>query len=158
MHRTNFVAFFGAAVLLGVTVTACGSPAGAKDMQPQSAATQDSAPSSTAPAAAPGAAAAPASGTPTAASTFVSALPTDASPLLKRGEILFQVEAGGAGCQMCHGREAKGLIGPNIRGKNALDVADAIQTRELMMTAIGYLPQDDLEAVATYLAYLADQP
>lgn len=107
---------------------------------------------------------APVSGGPTPAtaatpvSRFASQLPSDASPLLRRGEVIFQVEAGGAGCQMCHGRDAKGLVGPNIRGKNATDIENTLQSVQVMMQAIGYLPSDDVEAVAAYLNYLAWQP
>lgn len=73
------------------------------------------------------------------------------------GERIFLSEAAkGVGCQLCHGPEGKGDIGPNIRGQNALQVEIALNTVEDM----GFIRLDAEEraAVATYLAWLATQP
>lgn len=73
---------------------------------------------------------------------------------------MFEKEAGGVGCQACHGLDAKGLQGPgpNIRGKTAEEVRNALQTAEMMIAVVKNLSLEDIEAVAAYLKWLATQP
>ena len=75
-----------------------------------------------------------------------------------RGRYVFEVKAGGTGCQLCHGTDAKGVVGPNIRGKTADDVRQALQSVDLMITAVKNVDSEDIRAVAAYLQWLATQP
>lgn len=81
---------------------------------------------------------------------------TDEKAILAKGEEIFQKAAGGIGCQYCHGKDGKGLIGPNIRGASAGKIQGALQMVEAM--EIVRLDKDEIEAVAAYLKYLESQP
>ena len=73
------------------------------------------------------------------------------------GEKIFKVAAGdGIGCSYCHGADARGDIGPNIRGKTPGDVKFALDTVEAMEFL--NLSQKKVEAVSEYLKWLATQP
>ncbi|MBW7884391.1 MAG: hypothetical protein H3C34_17475, partial [Caldilineaceae bacterium] len=95
-----------------------------------------------------------AAGEASAAAATVALAPTD--PVVAKGEEVFQVTAGGVGCQICHGPDAKGLIGPNIRGKTADDIRYQFENNSRMRFIV--LADEEIEAVATYLQYLATQP
>ncbi len=74
--------------------------------------------------------------------------------LIERGRILFMEEAGdGLGCQACHGEDAKGLIGPDIRGKVPVLIRAAMEGVPDMMDVID-LNDDDIKAVSAYLQTL----
>jgi mono/diheme cytochrome c family protein len=77
---------------------------------------------------------------------------------LALGKEVFEKKAGGIGCQACHGMDAKGNIGPNIRGATAVQIREALATVDLMKETVKNLNAEDIEAVAAYLAYLATQP
>jgi mono/diheme cytochrome c family protein len=96
---------------------------------------------------------------PTPAATKTAVAPTPAStkdPLIAQGEEVFQKTAGGVGCQLCHGRDARGVIGPDIRGATVSRVALAMSTVEQM--AFIKLSIEEVQAVAAYLQSLATQP
>ncbi|PJF41567.1 MAG: hypothetical protein D6737_00980 [Chloroflexi bacterium] len=76
--------------------------------------------------------------------------------LLARGEALFQREAGGIGCQYCHGQDARGDIGPNILGKSPEAILQAIGTVQ-MMEVVTDVTAEDAEALSIYLAFLDAQ-
>ncbi len=75
--------------------------------------------------------------------------------LVAQGEEIFQVTAGGVGCQFCHMSDATGLVGPDIRGKTAKDITDAIGGGAPDMAFLQSLTEDEIAAVAAYLATLA---
>lgn len=68
-----------------------------------------------------------------------------------QGEILFQETAGRDGCQECHGEDALGLEGPNIRGKTVDNIVEAINSFPEMEDMFGLTP-NEIEAIAAYLA------
>jgi mono/diheme cytochrome c family protein len=75
--------------------------------------------------------------------------------LVAAGEKIFQETAGGIGCQACHGRDALGDVGPNIVGKSAETIQTQLDTNEAMQFII--LSSEDIEALAAYLDWLAEQ-
>ncbi len=77
----------------------------------------------------------------------------------KLGESIFIDSAykkGGIGCSTCHGREGRGDIGPNIRGKTPGDIAFALDSVDAMEFL--NLSQKKTEAVSEYLKWLTTQP
>lgn len=84
--------------------------------------------------------------------------PNPPSDPVKRGELIFQETAGGFGCQFCHGKDAKGLVGPNIRGKAASAIKNALANIEAMriITVRTPLLPEDIEAVEKYLGSLGE--
>ncbi len=81
---------------------------------------------------------------------------TDGGDLLGEGERIFLVEAGGMGCDACHGATGGGDlgIGPNVRGKTFDEVKLAI--RDISEMEDIRLSDAEIEAVVVYLQYLAD--
>lgn len=95
--------------------------------------------------------------TPTVAGAAVTPTPsTTKDPLVSRGEEVFQKTAGGVGCQACHGRDARGDIGPDIRGATLSRISLALSTVEQM--AFIKLSLGEVQAVAAYLQSPASQP
>ncbi|MBI3973791.1 MAG: cytochrome c [Chloroflexi bacterium] len=80
--------------------------------------------------------------------------------LIAAGEKLFQQTAGAVGCQYCHGKDAKGLVGPNVRGKSPAQLKQALGTIPVMsfITTATPLTEADIQAIAAYLKYLESQP
>lgn len=78
------------------------------------------------------------------------------NPTVAQGEEIYQISAGGVGCQICHGKDGKGFLGPDIVGKTVEDIRYqfANSTAEQSIT----LTDAEFDAVATYLQYLATQP
>ena len=79
--------------------------------------------------------------------------------LLAQGQILFEKDAGGAGCASCHGMDARGneTIGaPNIQGRTDAQIRSAL-TGVDMMTPLKVKP-DEIKALAAYLKHLSTQP
>ena len=76
------------------------------------------------------------------------------TPQLARGKAIFETEAGGIGCDTCHGPDAAGLVGPDIRGKDSVDIVAALASVPQM--SFIRLNRDDLLAVQEYLRYLHD--
>jgi len=66
------------------------------------------------------------------------------------GKLLFEETAGDVGCASCHGMDAKGDAGPDIRGRTADDIHYAKENVEDMNFL--ELTDQDIEAVAAYLA------
>jgi mono/diheme cytochrome c family protein len=61
-------------------------------------------------------------------------------------------------CAVCHGTDASGGIGPNIQGKTASDIQDALATVSAMAFLRGTLTQDQIQAIADFLATLVGGP
>lgn len=74
--------------------------------------------------------------------------------LVVKGEEIFQVTAGDVGCQLCHGTDATGVIGPDIRGMDATFIKNAL--RAVADMEFMELNDDEIEAVAAYLKTLAE--
>jgi mono/diheme cytochrome c family protein len=75
------------------------------------------------------------------------------------GKLLFEKDAGGTGCAICHGQDAKGdtIIGaPDNRGASADQIWDALD-RVANMAYIT-LDTDEAKAISAYLQFLATQP
>ena len=75
-------------------------------------------------------------------------------PTAAAGKIIFEETAGGVGCQSCHGMDATGDVGPDIRGRSSADILAQLQTNEEM--AFIELTDEERDQVATYLLYLHD--
>ncbi len=109
------------------------------------------------PASAPMATSTPLAATPT---VVAASAPEEATSgpkdLIAIGEVIYQETAGGLGCQFCHGRDARGNIGPSIRGKTAGDIMGQLE-EEGQMSFLS-MSDKEVEAVAAYLQYLATQP
>ncbi|MCZ7574276.1 MAG: cytochrome c [Ardenticatenaceae bacterium] len=106
--------------------------------------------------------------TPTPANASVSKSPGNAvsdsrasaasADLVARGEKIFQETAGGVGCQYCHGKDARGDVGPNIVGKPEEAIRNALGS-VLQMSFIQQttpLSDQDIQAVAAYLKSLEE--
>lgn len=148
------VATFIAAAL---SFPACGSPSGATPgggprSTPSPTLTVETTPSPT-----PVSVSAP---SPAPTPSQPVSLQGDADSRLARGEEIFQRLAGGVGCQYCHGKTAKGDIGPNIRGKPPEAIKQALGTNVQMffISETTPLTEEDIEALAAYLKYLESQP
>ncbi len=102
----------------------------------------------------PAAFALPGAGASGDATTAAAAPPSLADPVLANGEEIYQKTAGGVGCQLCHGPDATGLVGPNIVGKTADEIRFQFENNDQMKFIV--LNNQEIEAVATYLQYLAD--
>ncbi|MBI4640698.1 MAG: cytochrome c [Candidatus Tectomicrobia bacterium] len=86
----------------------------------------------------------------------VTVATSNSDNLIPKGEEVFQKTAGNVGCQYCHGADAKGKVGPNIRGKSAKAITQALGT--VLQMGFITLTEDQIEAVAAYLKYLESQP
>ena len=76
---------------------------------------------------------------------------------LALGERIYKTDAArGVGCQLCHGPDARGDIGPDIRGKQPGAVGLALSTVPDM--AFIRLDERQIEAVSAYLQWLGTQP
>jgi len=69
---------------------------------------------------------------------------------VEAGRILFQAMDG---CQMCHGMNAEGLVGPTIRGKSYDSIKVAIETRRDMVNwqTSRQLTDDELRKIGSWL-------
>lgn len=151
--------FAGLLAVASLVLAACGAPSSANtSSRPTVALTSPPA----TPTAVPAVQVAP---SPTVALAQLP-LPTPAqsvgnpASLVAKGELIFQKTAGGVGCQYCHGADARGKEGPNIRGKSAGAIKQALGI-VIQMAFISQktpLSDEDIEAVAAYLKYLASQP
>ncbi|MDZ4134823.1 MAG: cytochrome c [Paracoccaceae bacterium] len=75
-------------------------------------------------------------------------------PIAAAGKVIFEETAGGVGCQTCHGPEAKGDVGPDIRGRTSKDILTQLKNNTNMQFI--KLTKDEVDQVATYLLYLHD--
>lgn len=76
--------------------------------------------------------------------------------LLAQGERIFLIEAGGTGCDYCHGDTGAGDIGigPNIRGRTFDEIKTSLRTVPEMDMV--HLSDAEIEALVVYLQYLLD--
>lgn len=159
-----FLASCGGSASAGSDASTSVAPTVAPSVQaptPVAATSPTPAPSATAtstPASAP-VTSSPTVATPASTPTMGSGGSPSAQQLLARGKVIFDKEAGGIGCQACHGLDGKGKVGlaPTIRGKNEGAVRIAIQGGVAMMSFIK-LSDEDITAVVAYLQYLVMQP
>jgi mono/diheme cytochrome c family protein len=79
--------------------------------------------------------------------------PAPEGDIVALGERLYQKEAGGIGCQYCHGQDARGDVGPNIRGKSLAAILQAVGTIPNMQM-MANLTDEEFEAIAAYLETL----
>lgn len=83
-----------------------------------------------------------------------SAEVTSQQELIALGEqIYFEGGTGGPACQVCHGKDAMGLIGPAIIGKGVGDIELQLEINPAMQGL--YPTQAQMEALAAYLQSLA---
>jgi len=81
--------------------------------------------------------------------------------LLEKGKQVYDYTAGGVGCAYCHGLDGKGHgesgeDAPNIRGKTATDVKQALSN--VIYMELIEMSNEEIEAVGAYLQYLNTQP
>ena len=81
------------------------------------------------------------------------------SPELLKGETLFR-NAGGYGCQVCHGLYAHGgnQAGGNIRGATELKLIEALSRQPTMHLLTQVLSQSEIRSISNYLQYLGNTP
>ena len=93
----------------------------------------------------------------TAVSITANAQPL--SPELLEGETLYR-NAGGYGCQVCHGLYAHGgnQAGGNIRGATELQLIEALSKQPDMQLLTQVLSKSDIHFIANYLEFLGDTP
>lgn len=75
-------------------------------------------------------------------------------PFAAAGKVIFEETAGGVGCAACHGVDAKGAEGPDIRGRDPAAILEQLQVNDSM--AFIELTPEQLDQVAAYLRYLHD--
>ncbi len=71
------------------------------------------------------------------------------------GKVIFEETAGDVGCASCHLYDATGDVGPNIQGRTSADIRAALDGGVEEMAFIE-LPDDAIEQVADYLAFLLE--
>lgn len=87
----------------------------------------------------------------------VTTAPSSAD-LIAQGKEIFEKTAGGVGCALCHGFDAKGdpsQGAPDNRGASADTIFAALASRPQMSFIT--LTNDEIDAVAAYLAFLATE-
>ena len=83
--------------------------------------------------------------------------PTPFPPQLKLGETVFLETGGEKGCQECHGSDGKGNeIGPDIRGQPIDEIRFQLDENVDMEDVV--VSEEEIQAVAFYLAWLETQP
>jgi mono/diheme cytochrome c family protein len=75
-------------------------------------------------------------------------------PVALPGKRIFEETAGGVGCASCHLEDGTGDVGPNIQGRTAGDIIDALGRVEKM--SMIELSQKEIAQVAEYLAILME--
>lgn len=75
-------------------------------------------------------------------------------PEAAAGKVIFEETAGDVGCKTCHGMDALGDVGPNIRGKDSVAILRQLKTNPNMKFI--KLTKQEVDQVATYLRYLHD--
>ncbi len=89
----------------------------------------------------------------------ISANAQSISQDLLKGETLFR-NAGGYGCQVCHGLYAHGgnQAGGNIRGATELKLNEALSMQPAMQLLTQVLTPTDIQTIANYLQFLGNTP
>ena len=93
---------------------------------------------------------------PTDVPDVVKADPTE---IIDRGKELFESEAGGVGCALCHGMDGKGmpeLATPSNRGASVDMIWGALESRPQMSFLV--LTDEEVTAISAYLEVLDTQP
>jgi len=147
MAKRSARGVIAALLLIGAALTACGGIGEAsEELAPSSTPASTSTPAPTA--------------TPQTSSPKIAIAGGDdemGEDLFQLGERIFLKEAGeGVGCSACHGSDAKGAIGPNIRGKTPDDIRGALARVDAM--SFLRLNQQKVEAISEYLEWLTTQP
>lgn len=85
-----------------------------------------------------------------AAATSGSDVAKGVSDPVEAGKILFQAMDG---CQICHGKEGEGLIGPNVRGKGYDSIKAATDSRRDMVAwqSARKMTDEELRAIGAWL-------
>jgi mono/diheme cytochrome c family protein len=79
--------------------------------------------------------------------------------MIEHGEALFFEGKIGVGCAACHGDDAKGLIGQDIRGKSIAEImAASSAVEDMQMAEIDTFTDAEFAAIHEYLAMLASMP
>ena len=74
---------------------------------------------------------------------------------LEHGKTLFFEEAGGIGCAACHGEDARGAIGSDIRGRSVKEIKAATNAvADMQAAGLDQLTNEEIDHVAAYLATL----
>lgn len=82
----------------------------------------------------------------------------DNNDLLAQGKVIYQETAGGVGCALCHGREARGTgTAPDIRGVESIQIREAVKYGVPAMSFIE-LSQEEIESVGAYIQQLSAKP
>ncbi len=78
--------------------------------------------------------------------------------VLAAGKLLFEETAGHVGCASCHGMDGSGDIGPDIRGKDDLDITGALQavTEMNFLLATIHHTSAEVKAIGAYLQTLGE--
>lgn len=74
------------------------------------------------------------------------------SPEAEAGRVIYEETAGGVGCQLCHGMDGTGDIGPDIRGVDPTLILDQLRSNSQMEFIT--LSEQEVEQVALYLRHL----
>ncbi len=97
---------------------------------------------------------------PGGTTTTTAGAPTpDNDPLLALGKLVWDETAGGVGCQECHGPDGKGTSqAPSVVGSGRTKIAQALGGGVIDMNFDDKLTSEEIDAVAAYLSYLAQNP
>lgn len=97
-------------------------------------------------------------GTETTTTTVAEPPNPDNDEQLALGKLVWEVTAGGIGCQDCHGPQARGTSnGPDIQGAGRTKIATALAGGVVDMNFDTPLTSAEIDAVAAYLTYLTAQ-
>lgn len=137
--------------LVSTVATACGeaSSSVSSGASATAAPTETSTPTATTP---PGE-------TPTSTSTPELTATASLDDIVAQGRELYEKTAGGTGCAICHGIDAKGNLtigAPDNRGADEQLIWDALGRVQNM--AYIRLSNDEVKALSAYLKFLATQP
>lgn len=75
-------------------------------------------------------------------------------PVALPGKRIFEETAGGVGCASCHLEDGTGDVGPNIQGRTAKEIREALGRVEKM--AMIELTETEIDQVAEYLGILLE--
>ncbi|MCH8103621.1 MAG: c-type cytochrome [Chloroflexi bacterium] len=142
--------------IIFVAAIACGSATSSAAIDP--APTPTLAPIATVASGDPSPTVAPPTEVPESTPVLITTGPSD-EELIAQGKEIFVKTAGGVGCALCHGLDAKGdpsQGAPDNRGASADTIFAALASRPQMSFIT--LTNDEIDAVAAYLAFLATQP
>ncbi len=161
--KSNYKNLFllGALILMSGIIAACGGDSASSDADPTAtspAAAPTAPPTEIPPTAEPTATTAPvATIAPTKAPDSEPAAPSSEEQIAQ-GKEIFEKTAGGVGCALCHGLDAKGdpaQGAPSNLGASWESIEQALYDRPQM--SFISLTRDEIKAVAAYLQWLEAQ-